>query len=100
MTGIGEMAFSQRKELVSIAIPDSVTSIDGAAFSGCTGLTSVVIPDSVTRIGAYVFDRCSSLTTITFDGTMEQWTASHKRVELNDSAITTTVHCTDGDIAK
>ena len=32
-------------ELVSITIPNSVTSIGGSAFSGCTGLTSVNIND-------------------------------------------------------
>ena len=47
--------------IVSITIPDSVTSIGGRAFYNCTGLTSITIPDSVTSIGGSAFDNCDSL---------------------------------------
>ncbi len=50
--------------IVSITIPDSVTSIGGRAFYNCSSLTSITIPDSVTSIGEYVFNGCSNLNEI------------------------------------
>jgi len=50
--------------LVSITIPNGVTSIGEAAFFGCTNLTSVNIPNSVTSIGMMSFLRCENLTSI------------------------------------
>ncbi len=40
---------------MSVAIPNSVTSIGASAFSGCSVLMNVNIPNSVTSIGAYAF---------------------------------------------
>lgn len=42
-------AFQQCTNLVSVSIPDSVTSISGGAFWLCTNLTSVTIPGSVRK---------------------------------------------------
>ena len=64
-TSIMYEAFSNCKNLTSVTIPDSVTSIEDFAFYGCTGLTSVTIPDSVTNIGQYAFYNCSGLTSVT-----------------------------------
>ena len=54
----------ENKSIVSVVIPDSVTSIGYAAFADCSSLTSIEIPDSVTTIGDSVFINCSSLTSI------------------------------------
>ncbi len=53
------------KGIISITIPDSVTSIGDYAFEDCSSLTSITIPDSVTSIGEFAFRECSSLTSIT-----------------------------------
>ena len=45
-----------RTSLISVTIPNSVTTIGYAAFGECTGLTSVNIPNSVTTIGEWAFD--------------------------------------------
>ena len=64
VTSIDDNAFST-SNIVSITIPNSVTSIGNYAFNGCSGLTSITIPNSVTSIGDYAFNNCSSLTSIT-----------------------------------
>ena len=62
---IGQNAFSNRMNLVSITIPDSVTGIGAAAFLKCPNLTSITIPESVTTIGEDAFFDCSSLVSVT-----------------------------------
>ena len=49
---INARAFYNCKNLTSITIPSSVTSIGSGVFSGCTSLASITIPDSVTSIGS------------------------------------------------
>lgn len=58
---IGEYAFSNSKELQSVVIPNSVTSIESGAFSACK-ILSVEIPNSVTSIGEMAFSMCDHLT--------------------------------------
>ena len=68
VTSIGDWAFSHCSSLTSITIPDSVTSIGGGVFHNCSSLTSITIPDSVTSIGDVAFKDCSSLTSVTLPG--------------------------------
>ena len=67
---IGSNVFRDRTTLVSVEIPNSVTSIGTSAFSGCTGLTSIVIPNSVTSIGGGAFDGCTGLTSVEIPGSV------------------------------
>ncbi|MBR4828334.1 MAG: leucine-rich repeat protein [Muribaculaceae bacterium] len=50
--------------LISITIPNSVTSIAGQTFSYCTGLTNVILGSAVTSIGPCAFMGCYGLTSI------------------------------------
>ena len=59
--------FRDCKNLTSITIPDSVTSIGKYAFSECDSLTSITIGNGVTSIGYDAFSGCSSLTSVTVD---------------------------------
>lgn len=69
--GIADEAFSYCENMISIEIPNSVTSIGRAAFRGCTGLTSVVIPQSVVSVGYEAFKYCSNLTSVTLNTSIE-----------------------------
>lgn len=62
---IGDHAFSEEHRLVSVTIPDTVTSIGYYAFGECVNLTDIKIPDSVTSIESYAFTNCRSLKNIT-----------------------------------
>ena len=53
--------------MISVTIPNSVTSIGEAAFADCSGLTSITIPNSVTSIGNYAFDYCKGLTSVVWN---------------------------------
>ena len=51
-------------EIVSINLPNGLTTIGDDAFCCCEELTSIVIPNSVTRIGDFAFDECHNLKTV------------------------------------
>ena len=57
-------AFSWLKNLESITIPSSVTSLGTGVFYR-TGLTNLIIPNSVTNIGINCFNSSTNLKTIT-----------------------------------
>ena len=61
---IGNDAFYGCGSLLSVTIPESVTSIGISAFSSCPSLTTVIIPASVTHIGDWAFPGCYNLTSV------------------------------------
>lgn len=65
VTTIETSAFSECSSLECITIPEGVKTINSWAFYYCKSLTSVTIPNSVTTIGEYAFEYCNSLTSVT-----------------------------------
>ena len=67
ITAIGDgsyMTFLDKK-VVSVKIPDTVTSIGAYGFFGCDTLPEIDIPDSVVSIGHHAFRQCTSLKSVT-----------------------------------
>lgn len=93
VSSIGSYAYADNfynKNITTVTIPASVTSIEGGAFygctqlenvifetgskltsigpeafAGCTNLTSITLPDSITTISSDAFTGCSSLSNFT-----------------------------------
>lgn len=119
ITIIGDQAFGWCQKLISMTIPNSVTSIGNStfnscgftsinitdnvasigssAFYGCKYLPSVTIGNSVTSLGNFAFSFCNSLTSISYTGTISQWNAITKGQNWHYNVPATIVHCTDGD---
>ena len=93
VTGIGDWALETNANVISVGVPNSVTSIGVSAFWGCTSMTSaalgsglnsigdfafadcfslaaITIPNGVTNIGFAAFDFCASLTNMTIPGSV------------------------------
>ncbi len=64
VTKIGEGVFSNRSNLNSAVIPDSVTSIGYWAFANCYDLMSVVIGNGVINIEENAFPNCRKLKSV------------------------------------
>ena len=65
VTTIEEKAFALSKDLTSVLLPSSLTSMGFGAFFGCESLESVVIPGSVSIIPNAGFSGCKSLISVT-----------------------------------
>ena len=67
---IYKYAFYDKKSLMNVTIPNSVTVIHSYAFGKCIGLTNITIPNSVTVIHSYAFLGCSGLSDITLSNSL------------------------------
>ena len=70
-TKIVDSSFYGCSNLISIVIPDTVTSIDTYSFFGCSSLTSIDFGKGIKTIGNAVFYYCSSLTYIVIPDSVE-----------------------------
>lgn len=74
VTGLGKDSFTGYpfagdwykfgRNIRSVTIPQSVTSIGDSAFSHCEKMDSLTINDATTSIGSWAFDECYKLTTL------------------------------------
>ncbi|MBE6801653.1 MAG: leucine-rich repeat domain-containing protein [Ruminococcaceae bacterium] len=60
VTRIGS-AFSGRKDITKIVLPDGLLYISKNAFKDCSGLTEITIPDTVLEIEYRAFDGCVNI---------------------------------------
>ena len=64
VTSIATRAFEQNKNLVSVEIPASITTLGDFVFSGCTSLKSVYFDTGLKSMGKGAFYNCTSLESI------------------------------------
>ena len=62
VTKIDDLVFSNKKEIESISLPNTIRTIGFGAFSSCTKLKKIILPVTVTSMGEYTFSNCTSLT--------------------------------------
>jgi hypothetical protein len=85
VTSIGHLAF-YRASLISITIPNRVTTIGNGAFESCSSLTSVTIGNGVTSIEDDAFDECTKLASVYFKGNAPSLNGSY--VFFGDKNVT------------
>lgn len=95
VTAIADWGFSDRENITSVTIPDSVTSIGEYAFLRCTSLKSVAMGNGITSIGEYAFEKCTRLVSVEFSDNLTNTgnyvfldCISLKSVELPDNLTT------------
>ena len=94
LTSIGLSAFDDCRKLNSIFIPDSVTEIR-YAFKDCVSLTSVNIPIGVRHIKSETFGNCRSLTHVTLPHPVPPTADNDAFAYVDISNTTLTVTCPD-----
>jgi hypothetical protein len=70
VTAIGENAFSGRRYITSITLPQTVNAIGRLAFYQCEGMTDINLPSGLTTIEYGTFSLCTSLTTLHIPATV------------------------------
>ena len=61
---IGINAFSNKKKLTKIILPEEIIELQGAVFLNCSRLEKIILPDSLEEIPRYTFSGCKSLESI------------------------------------
>ena len=69
-TKIASKAFKNYSHLVTLNLPDTVTTIGSNAFENCYNLTNFNLPSNVKTIGNSAFLNCYSLNSITLPATL------------------------------
>ena len=65
VTSIGKAAFKNSKSLANVKLGSKVKEIGESAFCGCVSLVEISVPASVENIGIQAFQDCTSLETAT-----------------------------------
>lgn len=71
ISSIGKCAFSGCSKLETIDLPYGIKRLESSTFAGCNSLSSIEIPDDVTYIGNYCFESCKNLEEVKFPDNIE-----------------------------
>ena len=72
VTSIGKNAFLDCKQLASVTMGEGISKIEESAFEGCTALQAVSLPESLTTIEKRAFAGCTSLKSIKLPSKLER----------------------------
>lgn len=98
---IGHHAFASQETLVSITLPDSVTTIETYAFDGCSSLVSVDLGIFFTTFEKRSFTNCPSIEYFTYPGTMAEFTAYvDQDTEYMKTGQNVIYKCSDGNVER
>lgn len=64
VTKIHDYAFSARRSMTSVTLPNSLKEISNRAFEMCSGLQNIRIPASVETISSSAFSSCTNLNVV------------------------------------
>lgn len=94
VVAIEDESFAHQTSLITVTIPDGISSIGDRAFVYCTNLVSVTIPQSASWIFDTPFTGCPSLTAINVEG----GNANYASVDgvLYNAALTVLIECPGG----
>ena len=65
ITGIGDCAFRNVRNLTAVEIPEDVSFVGKEAFNGCHDMKTLSLPENLATIDDYAFQDCDSLTHVT-----------------------------------
>ena len=77
VVGIKEGTFSYCKKLISLVMPNTITSVGPQAFSGCAMLESLVLSDQLESIEELTFCGCMQIKSVEIPASVERinWNA-------------------------
>ena len=82
VVAIEPSAFRENYELISVVLPNTITSIGSNAFYDCSALTSIHLGEGLHRLGSYSFYGCNALEQIEIPNAceaIEEWTFRYCR---------------------
>lgn len=98
---IGHHAFASQETLVSITLPDSVTTIETYAFDGCSSLVSVDLGIFFTTFERRSFTNCPSIEYFTYPGTMAEFIAYvDQDTDYMETGENVIYKCSDGNVER
>ena len=92
----GGRLYIQGELVTKVVVPDTISILKSYAFYKNKDITTLTIPKSVTSIETNVFRSCTNLTTIYYEGTVEEWQAVEKAQYWCYQSGATYVQCSDG----
>lgn len=84
-------SFANNKNIKTVQLPETITSLGASVFSGCTNLTGIEIPAKVTIIPGNAFKNCAGITEIDLTGITEIGSMAFDGTELTSVNIPATV---------
>ena len=71
VTSIDRAAFSEKYEIASVTLPETLVNIGASAFELCVGIKTIEIPEGVKTIGNTAFANCRGLKEVTIPKSVE-----------------------------